>query len=122
MSLGDVGGGGGQPVGEVAELGFAGGVAEQQPEGVGVGGRGAEQRRDGVLVEVVAADAVLQPVAGAVEDGAVHVGLGVEVPVEQDAGDAGFGGDVVEAGGGEPGAGEGAGGGVEDLLAPVGAA
>ena len=35
--------------------------------------------------------------------------------------DAGFGGDVVEAGGGEPGAGEGAGGCVEDLLAPFGA-
>ena len=44
------------------------------------------------------------------------------MPVQQRAGDAGLGGDVVEAGGGEPGAGEGAGGGVEDLLAPLGPA
>jgi hypothetical protein len=69
-----------------------------------------------------AADALPEPPAGAVEDGPVHVGLGVEVSVEQDPGDAGFGRDVVQPGGGEPGARECAGGGVEDLSAPVGPA
>jgi hypothetical protein len=38
------------------------------------------------------------------------------VPVEDGAADAGLGGDVVEVGGGEPGAGEGAGGGGDDLF------
>src|SRR5262249_45430174 len=120
VAPGDIGRGGGQAVGQVTELGLAGRVAEQQAERIGVGGRAANKRRDGVLVEVVAAGAVLEPVTGTLENGPVEVGLGIEVPVQQHPGDAGLGGHVVEAGSGESGAGEGPGRGVQDLLRPLG--
>jgi len=97
-------------------------VAEQQPEPAGVGGGRADQRRDGLVAVVAGADRLGQRGAGAVQDGPVQVGLGLEVPVEDYPGDPGLGRDVVQAGRGEPGAGEGAGGSGEDLLAPLGPA
>jgi hypothetical protein len=60
VAPGDGDRGGGQDVHPASELRFAGGVAEQQPEPVRVRGGRAEQSRDGLLVEVVAADAVLE--------------------------------------------------------------
>ena len=79
VNTGDLGGGGGQGVGLVAELRFPGGVPEQQPECVGAGGGGADQGGDGVLAVVAGADRPGQPRAGAIEYRLVHVGLGLEL-------------------------------------------
>jgi hypothetical protein len=100
----------------LAELGFAGGVVEQQPEPGRIGGGGLQQPGDAGLGELIAAGGGDQPAAGAVQDGLVQVGLGVEVPVEDGPADAGFGGDVIEVGRGEPGPGERAGGRGDDLF------
>ena len=59
--------------------------------------------------------------AHAIKDCLVRVGLGVEVPVEEHPGDAGLGGDVIQARRREAAAGECLGGGGEDLLPPLGA-
>ena len=95
-------------------------MPEQQPERVGVGGGGAHQGGDGILAVVAGADRLGQPGAGAIEHCPVHVGLRVEVPVEDHARDPGLRGDVIQAGRGEPGAGERAGGGGQDLLTALG--
>ena len=102
-------------------LGFAGGVVEQQPEPGRVGGRGREESADALLGELVGAGGGDEPAARVVEDRLVKVGLGVEVAVEDGAADAGLGGDVVEVGGGETGSGEGTGSGGDDLLASLAA-
>src|SRR6266700_592538 len=72
--------------------------------------------------QAMTASVVRTGISGAVQDRPVQVSLGLEVPVEDHPGDPGFGRHVVQAGRGEPGAGEGAGGGGEDLLAPLGPA
>ena len=119
LGEGAVGHGGAELVHLVAELGFPGRVLEQESKAVGVLGSDVDQGGEGVVAEVAGAAGLREAGADAVEDLAVEVGFGVEVPVEDDPADPGFGGDIAEAGGVEPGAGEGGGGGVEDLAAPV---
>src|SRR4029453_14072546 len=63
-----------------------------------------------------------QPPNRAVQHRPVQVGLGLEVPVQQDPADAGRRGDVIQAGGRDPGRGEGLGGGGQQLLAAPGPA
>ncbi len=89
-----------------------GSTARASQDGTFNRGSHADQRGDGLLVEFVVADAFLEPVAGPLEDGLVHVGLGIEVPVQEHAGDASLSGDVVEADGGESGR---SGGGIRPL-------
>ena len=104
-------------VDDVPELGLSGGVAKQEPEPVGVSAGRPDEGGDRAVPEVTAADGVSQPGARGVEHGSVQVGFGLEVPVQEHLAHACFGGQVVEAGRGEAGAGEGAGRGLEDLLA-----
>ena len=102
---------------DITELGFSGGVAEQEPEPVGVSAGGADEGRDRSFSEVIATDGISQPGAGSVEHGSVQVGFGLEVPVQEHLAHTRFGGDVVEAGRGETVAGKRAGRGLEHLLA-----
>jgi hypothetical protein len=117
VAAGGIGRDGRVGVDDVTELRLSGGVAEQQPESVRVSAGGAHEGRDRAFSEVIATDGVSQPGASGVEHGSVQVGFGLEVPVQEHLAHARFGGDVVEAGRGEAAAGEGAGGGLEDLLA-----
>jgi hypothetical protein len=117
VAAGGIGRDGRVGVDDVTELRLSGGVAEQEPEPVGVSAGGADEGRDRSFSEVIATDGVSQPGAGSVEHGSVQVGFGLEVPVQEHLAHTRFGGDVVEAGRGETAAGEGAGRGVEHLLA-----
>ena len=117
VAAGGIGRDGRPGVDDVTELRLSGSVAEQEPESVGVSAGGADEGRDRFFSEVIATDGVLQPGAGSVEHGSVQVGFGLEVPVQEHLAHARFGGEVVEAGRGEAGAGEGAGRGLEYLLA-----
>jgi hypothetical protein len=62
-------------LGHVAELRFAGGVAEQQSKTVGVGGGRAGEGREAGFVEVVCPDRLAHPVTSTMEYFAVEVGL-----------------------------------------------
>ena len=119
VAAGGIGRDGRVGVDDVTELRLSGSVAEQEPESVGVSAGGADESRDRAFSEIIATDCVSQPGAGGVEHGSVQVGLGIEVPVQEHLAHARFGGEVVEAGRGKAGAGEGAGRGFEDLIASV---
>jgi hypothetical protein len=104
----DVGDLGAEPVGLPLELRLPGGMQKQQPEPGWFGRGGGEQPVDAGLGEF--AD-LLAEVGGQqglhpVQDRLVQVGLGLEVPVQDHPRDARLGGDVVQAGVGESGAGE----------------
>jgi hypothetical protein len=100
------------------ELRLAQGVLEQQPEP----GRGFHRRFEKAVDAGVGEPAHglrhvgIEADAHAVKDGLVQVGLRVEVPVEDHPGDAGLGGDVLQARRREAAAGKGFGGGAEDLF------
>jgi hypothetical protein len=99
-------------------------VPEEQPES----GRGLRRRFEEAVDAGVGEPArrvghvSVEAAAHAVKDRLVQVGLGVEVPVEDRPGDAGLGGDVVQARRREATAGERLGGGGEDLLPALRAA
>jgi hypothetical protein len=75
LSMGGLGHAGFEGVGEVAELGFAADVPEQQSEAIRIGGRGGDERVDGALGEAAGAlaDGGGKSVADAAENVAVQV-------------------------------------------------
>src|SRR5262249_890470 len=106
----------------IANLWLPGGRPEREAKAGWVSGGSPDEGVKARPRVLAFADRRDQPLAGSIERRAVQVGLRLEVPVEDDPADSGFGSNVVQAGSGEPVAGERLGGGSKNLLTALGPA